>query len=104
MRRLVAAAMVLAAGAAIAAEPPAAGKNLGGVTGGKFQQARQILDTKCLACHNRKRIEEALQKRADMERIVRNMEVKGVRITAKEREVLNHFWHKNPFKTKEETK
>lgn len=104
MRRFVTSVMVLAAGAAIAAEPPLAGKNLGRVTGGEFQQARQILEAKCVACHNQKRIEEALQKRRDMERVVRKMEGKGVLITAKEREVLNHFWHKNPFKTKEETK
>jgi len=104
MGRFVTAALVLAAGVALAAEPPPAGKNLGAVSGGKFQQARQILDAKCVACHNRKRIEEAMRKRADMERVVRRMEEKGVRITDKQMEVLNHFWHTNPFKTRKEAK
>jgi hypothetical protein len=61
------------------------------------QPALKVIDEKCLACHNRQRIETAARDRRDMERIVRRMERKGVALTEKERQVLGHFWQKNPF-------
>ncbi len=60
--------------------------------------ALQVIDEKCLACHNRERIEAAAKAKKDMDRIVRRMEKKGAVLTDKDRQVLGHFWQKNPFK------
>ena len=59
--------------------------------------ALKVIDEKCLACHNRQRIEAAAKGRRDMERIVQRMEKKGAALTEKDRQVLGHFWKKNPF-------
>jgi len=57
-----------------------------------------IIDEKCVACHNRQRIEDAMRKRRDMEKIRKRMEEKGVALTESERSVLSHFWRQNPFR------
>jgi hypothetical protein len=96
------ASVILAAGLLVtsftwAADPPPAGKDLGAVTGGEFA-ARQVIDTKCLACHNRQVIDNALKQQKDMEKITKSMEKKGVRLTDRERSVLNIFWSQSPYK------
>ncbi len=65
-------------------------------------QGLKVIDEKCLVCHNRQRIEDAVRQRKDMERITRLMEKKGAVLTENERQVMNHFWRKKMFKTKEE--
>ncbi len=67
------------------------------------EPALKVIDEKCLTCHNRQRIEAASRQRKNMELITRQMEKKGVVLTEKDREVLGHFWQKNPFKKKEGT-
>src|SRR3974390_1465214 len=67
------------------------------------EQGLKVIDEKCLVCHNRQRIEDAVRQRKDMERITLLMEKKGAVLTDNERQVMNHFWHKKLFKTKEET-
>ena len=64
------------------------------------QQGLQVLDEKCLACHNRQRIDAALKERKNMEIITRRMEKKGVALSERDRQVLGHFWQKNPLKKK----
>ncbi len=64
------------------------------------QQGLKVIEEKCLVCHNRQRIDEAVKARKDMEKITRRMEQKGVVMTAKERQVMGHFWQQNPLKTK----
>jgi len=59
-----------------------------------------VLDEKCLACHNRQRIDAALKERKNMEIITRRMEKKGVALSERDRQVLGHFWQKNPLKKK----
>lgn len=65
------------------------------------EPALKVIEEKCLACHNRRRIEAASRQRKNMEMITRQMEKKGVVLTEKDREVLGHFWHRNPFKGEE---
>jgi cytochrome c-type biogenesis protein CcmH/NrfF len=65
---------------------------------GARQSALKVIDEKCLVCHNRQRIDAAAREQKDMEKIVRQMEQKGVTLTDKDRQVLNHFWNKTPFK------
>lgn len=63
------------------------------------QQGLKVIDEKCLVCHNRQRIEDAVRQRKDMERITRLMEKKGAALTENERQVMNHFWRKKLFKS-----
>lgn len=71
-------------------------KDVMGVAPG--EPALKVIEEKCLACHNRQRIEAASRQRKNMEKITRLMEKKGVVLTEKDREVLGHFWPRNPFK------
>ena len=60
----------------------------------------KVIEEKCLVCHNRKRIDEALKERKNMDDILRRMERKGVVLTENERRVMGHFWPRQPFKEK----
>jgi len=64
---------------------------------------QKVIEEKCLACHNRARIEAAIKERKDMEKILKRMEVKGVVLTDTERQVMGHFWPRQPFKEKKGT-
>lgn len=62
------------------------------------QQGLRVIEEKCLVCHNRKRIDEAMRERRDVDRIMRRMEQKGARLTEQERRVIGHFWKQKLFK------
>ena len=74
------------------------GKNLGAVRGGDWGDAGKVMDDRCLSCHNRGRIEKALEQRRDMERLTKEMEKKGAVLTDRDREVLQHFWKAKAFR------
>jgi hypothetical protein len=98
-RRIVMASVILALLAGTM--PPAeAQQDVRGVQLG--QQGLKVIDEKCLVCHNRQRIEDAVRQRRDMEKITVLMQKKGAVLTEHERQVMNHFWRKKLFKTKEE--
>lgn len=81
-------------------EPPPTGKNLGGVTGGDFKPALQIIEKKCTACHSSGRISSALTSHKDMLAIQKEMEKKGAKLSTNEREVLGIYWKQTPLKEK----
>ena len=60
----------------------------------------RVIDEKCLNCHNRKRIDDAVKERKDMEKILQLMEKKGVVLTENNRSVIGHFWQQKLFKDK----
>ena len=62
------------------------------------QEGLKVIEEKCLVCHNRQRIDTAIKERKDVERIVRQMEKKGLVVTEKERQVIGHFWQQKVFK------
>jgi len=62
------------------------------------QEGLKVIEEKCLVCHNRQRIDTAIQERKDMERIIRLMEKKGVAVSERERQVIGHFWQQKVFK------
>ncbi len=69
------------------------------VKGGDAKAAQAILDKKCTKCHSAKIIDAALKSNKDMVKIQQEMEKKGARLNAKEREVLGIFWkQQNPLK------
>ena len=61
----------------------------------------RVIEEKCMACHNRQRIDAAVKERMEMEKILRRMEKNGVVLTDKERRVMGHFWGQKPYKSKE---
>ena len=58
----------------------------------------KVIDKKCLTCHNRKRIDEAVHQKKDMDKIIKRMEAKGVILTDTEHRVMGHFGKDNPLK------
>jgi uncharacterized membrane protein len=74
------------------------GNNLGNVAGGDFKKAHAIIEKKCTTCHSDKRIDAALSSRKDMTKIQQEMEKRGAKLNANEREVLGIYWKQNPLK------
>jgi hypothetical protein len=58
----------------------------------------RVIDEKCLKCHNRTRIDEAVQEKKDIDKVLSSMEKKGVVLTDKDRSVIGHFWRQKLFK------
>ncbi|RII29824.1 MAG: cytochrome C [Geobacter sp.] len=77
---------------------PTSATNLGGVQGGIFKSAHEIIGKKCVRCHSDKRIDVALSEKKNMTKIQQEMERKGARLTGKERQVLGIYWKENPLK------
>ena len=61
-------------------------------------EASRVIEEKCLICHNRQLIDEAIKERQEMEQVLRRMEKKGGVLTGKERRVMGHFWGQKVFK------
>lgn len=97
MKRAIAILIFLVSSYSMAA---AAEKKPLGAHGAMESEAFKVIDEKCLVCHNRRRIDTAMNNRRDMEKIQKIMEGKGAALTEKERQVLGHFWKQNPFKEK----
>ncbi len=66
--------------------------DLGNVTGGKYQKANHVIDTKCTICHSREKIDLALASGINMKKIQIRMEKKGAKLNSNERDVLGIFW------------
>jgi AMMECR1 domain-containing protein len=64
------------------------------------QTELKVIEVKCLACHNRERIDAAVKLKKDREKILLQMAKKGVVLTEGERRVMGHFWPQGPFKEK----
>ena len=61
--------------------------------------AHGIIEKKCTSCHGEKVIDAALSSNKDMDRIQKEMEKKGAKLNANEREVLGIYWkQQNPLK------
>ena len=88
----------LAAGLAALVSTAAAQEDVRGIA--LRQQGLKVIEEKCLACHNRQRIDAAIRERREMEKIVKEMERKGAKLTEKDRSVIGHFWKQSPFKEK----
>lgn len=74
-------------------------KNMGNVRGGDSAHARRIIDQKCTACHSGKIVEAAIFANKDMLKIQKEMEKKGAKLDASERDVLGIYWkEQNPLK------
>jgi hypothetical protein len=58
----------------------------------------RVIEKKCLDCHNRQRIDEAVRQNKDMAAIIKRMESKGVIVTDSEHRVMGHFGIDSPLK------
>jgi hypothetical protein len=85
--------------ATAAASPALAQEDVRGVK--LRDEGPRVIEEKCLACHNRQRIEAAVKERREMDQILRRMGKKGVVLSEKERRVMGHFWGQKMFKSKE---
>jgi len=62
------------------------------------KSAHGIIEKKCTTCHGEKVIDAALSSNKDMSRIQKEMEKKGAKLNANEREVLGIYWkQQNPL-------
>jgi hypothetical protein len=92
-------AIPLCCSAAWASVAPHGVSNMGNVKGGDVGPAQIIIDKKCTKCHSVKIVEAAVFANKDMEKIQREMEKKGAKLDAGEREVLGIYWkQQNPLK------
>jgi uncharacterized membrane protein len=83
----------------LAAESAPIVSNMGNVQGGDVKAAHGIIAKKCTTCHSGKLIDAALGANKDMLKIQREMEKKGAKLNANEREVLGIYWKsQNPLK------
>jgi hypothetical protein len=62
-------------------------------------EASRVIEEKCLICHNRQLIDEAIKEKQEMDQVLRRMEKKGVVLTGKERRVMGHFWDQKLFRS-----
>ncbi|GAM10119.1 hypothetical protein OR1_02407 [Geobacter sp. OR-1] len=92
--------LLLAASPSLSADPPKTGANLGNVRGGDFSKARTIIDKSCTSCHSSAKIDEAIAAGKNMPAIQREMEKRGARLNANEKEVLGIYWKQTPLKKK----
>jgi hypothetical protein len=83
---------------AVASSPAMAQEDLRGVKSSPPEL--RVIDEKCLNCHNRKRIDDAVQDRKDLEKVLSLMEKKGVSLTDSDRSVMGHFWQQKLFREK----
>ena len=67
-------------------------------------QQQKIIDEKCVACHNRKRIDDAVSSRWNMEKVLQRMEKKGVSLSDSERRVMGIFGAETPFRENAESR
>jgi len=73
--------------------------NMGNVRGGDVKAAHSIIESKCTKCHSEAVIDLAIFADKDMLKIQQEMEKKGAKLNANEREVLGIFWkQRNPLK------
>ena len=67
--------------------------------GGAGNPAHGILEKQCTRCHGMNVIDAAVKTGKDMGRIQNEMEKKGARLSASEREVLGIYWkQQHPLK------
>ena len=80
---------------------PSGGENLGKVTGGDFdKKAHSVIQKRCITCHTDQVIKDAIAAGKDMRKIEADMEKRGARLSASDREVLGIFWNQSPLKEK----
>lgn len=67
----------------------------GGV--GSMDDFQRVIDTRCIACHTRERVDVAIEQGRSLEEIQQRMLARGAVLTERDKDVLGTFWG-NPMK------
>ncbi len=84
----------LPAGATVAAEDLGAHRMRG------MNEFQRVIETRCTVCHTRERVDIAIKKRQELEKIEQRMLERGAVISERDKEVLGTFWG-SPLKESE---
>jgi cytochrome c peroxidase len=57
-----------------------------------MDEFQQVIDTKCTVCHTRERVDIAIKKRQDLEKIQKRMQERGAVLSESDKRVLGTFW------------
>ncbi|HEY7744781.1 MAG TPA: hypothetical protein VIA07_00480 [Desulfuromonadales bacterium] len=57
-----------------------------------MDEFQQVIDTKCTVCHTRERVDIAIKKRQDLEKIQKLMLERGAVLSESDKRVLGTFW------------
>lgn len=69
-------------------------KDLGAHRMRGMEEFQRVIDSKCSICHTRERVDVAIRKRENLQRIEKQMTARGAVLTEHEKEVLGTFWGK----------
>jgi hypothetical protein len=95
LRVLVFAAVLVWAGSAIASD--FAVEDLGAHRVRDMDEFHRVIETRCTICHTRERVDIAIRKRQNIEKIEQRMMERGAVLTERDKNVLGTFWG-NPMK------
>lgn len=62
-----------------------------------MDEFQRVIETRCTVCHSRERVDVAIKKQQDMEKIEQRMLERGAVLTERDKQVLGTFWG-NPLK------
>ena len=65
-----------------------------------MDEFQRVIETKCTVCHTRERVDIAIKKRQDLEKIEQRMLEQGAVLSEGDKQVLGTFWG-NPLKESE---
>jgi len=91
MRRVLVVVSLLASLAAPAFAAVAV-EELGAHRLGTMDEFQQVIDTRCTICHTRERVDVAIKKRQDLEKLEKSMLERGAVLSEKDKQVLGTFW------------
>lgn len=57
-----------------------------------MDEFQQVIDTRCTVCHTRERVDIAIKKRQDLEKIEQRMLERGAVLSESDKQVLGTFW------------
>lgn len=66
-----------------------------------MEEFQQVIDTKCTVCHTRERVDIAIKKRQNLEKLQKRMLERGAVLSESDKRVLGIFWG-SPLKESEE--
>jgi len=65
-----------------------------------MDEFQQVIDTRCTVCHTRERVDIAIKKRQDVDKIEKRMLERGAVLSESDKRVLGTFWG-SPLKAPE---
>jgi hypothetical protein len=67
-------------------------EDLGAHRVGNMEEFQRVIDIRCTVCHTRERVDDAIKKRAALEKLEERMVDKGAVLTERDKNVLGTFW------------